>query len=64
MPTLDDGFERALKASLEWTPSPQDIENMAIELAAINGRDWADCGAYERMLYEDEAMRLSGLDPR
>jgi hypothetical protein len=29
----------------------------AQEIADELGRDWTDCGAYERMSYEDEARR-------
>lgn len=64
MQNIDQCFEAALKASIEWTPSFEDIENMAIELAATNGRDWSDCGAYEKELYKDEARRLSGIDTK
>lgn len=29
----------------------------AQDIAAELGRDWIDCGAYERMTFEDEARR-------
>lgn len=29
----------------------------AMKIAAINGRDWADMGAYEREEYMDEARK-------
>lgn len=37
----------------------QQIDAMAMEVAAELGRDWTDCGAYERQSYRDEAaLRL------
>jgi hypothetical protein len=40
------------------------LENLAIEQAMLCGRDWADCGEYERELFRDEARRILGIDPR
>lgn len=32
-------------------------DKLAIELAAQNGRDWADMGEYERQAYRDQAAQ-------
>lgn len=43
----------------------EQIDAIAIDIASELGRDWADCGAYERMSYRDEAeRRLDGCAPR
>ena len=35
----------------------QEITALARDLAEANGRDWSDCGVYERESYRDEARR-------
>jgi len=35
----------------------QEIEAMAHDIAESLGRDWSDCGEYERESYRDEARR-------
>lgn len=35
----------------------QQIDEIAKEVAAELGRDWSDCGSYERQSYRDEAER-------
>ena len=40
----------------------KDLEAAAQELAELCGRAWADCGAYERQDYIDEAQRVSEAD--
>jgi hypothetical protein len=35
----------------------QEITALARDLAESNGRDWSDCGVYERESYRDEARR-------
>lgn len=40
----------------------QQIDAMAREIAAELGRDWADCGTYERESFRDEARSRMGLD--
>lgn len=35
----------------------QEITALARDLAEANGRDWSDCGGYERESYRDEARR-------
>lgn len=62
MDKTEQAFADALRISTEWRPSRQEIENLAIEQAALNGRDWIDCGAYEREAYMDEARKILGID--
>lgn len=38
------------------------IPTSAEHLAELLGRNWADCGAYERQAIEDEFRRLTGID--
>ena len=38
-----------------------EIETAAINLAEMNGRDWIDCGEYEREAYRDEASKQMGF---
>ena len=33
----------------------------AQDIASDLGREWIDCGAYERMAFEDEARRLNSV---
>lgn len=35
----------------------QEITAMAMDIAADLGRDWSDCGVYERESFKDEARR-------
>ena len=35
----------------------QEIEALARDIAADLGRDWLDCGTYERESFKDEARR-------
>jgi len=41
-----------------------ETENLAKAIAAQLGRDWSDCGAYERLSFIEEAQReLTAQDP-
>ena len=43
----------------------QQIDAEAVRIADELGRDWADCGTYERESYRDEARRrIDGETPR
>ena len=60
MTDLNQVYSAAVKASKEWVPSTADIDNAAIEIAALYGRDWNDCCEYERETFRDEARRKFG----
>jgi len=64
MDRIDTITTTAIEISAAWTPSRDDLENLAVEQAMLCGRDWTDCGEYEREMFRDEARRMLGIDPR
>ena len=62
MDTIERTFEDALQISIGWAPSLSDIENKAIEIATLTGRDWSDCGEYEKQSFRDAAQQTFETD--